>query len=190
MRRIRTFIAIDPGPQVRARLVALQQNLARAAPAVKWVEPENLHLTLHFLGEVVATDLATICAAVARVAAAQPPFPLSVEGTGCFPHARRPRVLWAGISQGVQEVCALHDALEAPLLELGYCRREERAYTPHITLGRVKPEQPVRALAPALARQADWRGGETLVQELLVLGSDRTPQGPIYTILGRGRLQG
>jgi 2'-5' RNA ligase len=119
----------------------------------------------------------------------QPLFSLSIEGTGCFPHARRPRVLWAGISQGVQEVCALHDALEAPLLELGYCRREERAYTPHITLGRVKPEQPVRALAPALARQADWRGGETLVQELLVLGSDRTPQGPIYTILGRGRLK-
>jgi 2'-5' RNA ligase len=188
MPRVRTFIAIDVAKSVRDRLIALQETLARAGTEVKWVEPENLHVTLLFLGEVGMEEVPEVCRVVADGAGRHGAFPMAVESAGCFPNPRRPRVLWAGIGRGTQEVCALHDALEGPLQELGCYRREERAYTPHITLGRVKSDRPTDKLAAALAKQAGWKGGETAVGELLVMGSELTPQGPRYTVLSRAKL--
>lgn len=190
MSRTRTFIAIDLGEGLRARLASLQETLARSAAEVKWVEEENLHVTLLFLGEVDERDLVAVCRAVAAGAATQAPFPLTVEKVSCFGSPRRPRTLWAGVGAGTQEVVALHAALEPPLQELGCYRREERAYTPHITLGRVKSDRPNDALAAALARKADWVGGETVVREVHVMGSELTPQGPVYTVLSRAKLGG
>src|SRR5438093_1607205 len=119
MARLRTFIAVDIGKAIRDRAVALQEALARAGTEVKWVEPENLHVTLLFLGEVDARDVPHVCRRVAEVCAGHPAFDLAVETAGCFPNPRRPRILWVGAGQGTQEVVALHDALELPLLELG-----------------------------------------------------------------------
>jgi 2'-5' RNA ligase len=99
-------------------------------------------------------------------------------------------VLWAGIGEGSQELCALHDALEPPLLDLGCYRREERRYTPHITIGRVKTERPSDTLAAALTRNAGWKAGETLIREIQVMSSELTPEGPIYTVLSRAKLGG
>ncbi len=189
MARIRTFIAIDLGKTIRDRCLALQDTLARGGVELKWVEEENLHLTLLFLGEVEDRTLPALCQAVADCCAEHNPFPLSVESVGCFPNPRRPRVVWVGVGTGAAEVAALHDALEPPLLELGCYRREDRAYTPHITLGRVKGDEPTEALAAALARQAKWRGGETDVREVRVFSSELTPRGPIYTVLSRAKLR-
>src|SRR5205823_14681556 len=99
------------------------------------------------------------CRAVTECCAGIDCFTLTVESVGCFPNPRRPRTVWAGVGAGTQELCALHDALEPPLLALGCYRREERAYTPHITLGRVKSDHPTDKLAVALAKQTGWRGG-------------------------------
>lgn len=189
MARLRTFIAIDLGASLRDRCVSLQETLARTGMEVKWVEPENLHVTLLFLGEVVDRDIPDLCKAVAGTCAEHDAFPLSVEGVGCFPNPRRPRVVWVGIGAGSAELVRLHDALEGPLLDLGCYRREERQYTPHITLGRIKNDRPAEALATALARQAKWRAGSTDVREVLVLSSELTSQGPEYTVLSRARLR-
>jgi 2'-5' RNA ligase len=188
MARVRTFIALDPGKAIRDRIVALQETLARTAAEVKWVEPDNLHVTLLFLGEVDMLDVPPLCQAVADAAQNQPAFAMTVETVGCFPNARRPRILWVGVGEGTQEVVALHDALEPPLLALGCYRREERQYTPHITLGRVKSDRPTDKLTTALSRHADWQGGETTVREVHVMGSELTPQGPVYTVLSRAKL--
>jgi 2'-5' RNA ligase len=188
MARLRTFIAVDLDKASRDRTVALQESLGRASEHVKWVEPENLHVTLLFLGEVEDRDVPAVCAAVAECTARQPPFPMTVERAGCFGNPRRPRTLWVGVGEGTQELVALHDALEPPLLDLGCYRREERQYTPHITLGRVRSERPNDALAQALARQKDWQGGRLLVRELLVLSSELTRDGPVYTVLSRAKL--
>ncbi len=186
--RLRTFIAIDPGKAIRDKLVALQETLARAGTEVKWVEPDNLHVTLLFLGEVNANDVPAVCQVVAESVADQAAFALSIETTGCFPNPRRPRVLWAGVGQGAPEVCAVHDALERPLLDLGCYRREDRKYTPHITLGRVKSDRPTDSLALVLAKHAAWKGGETTVREIHVMSSELTPEGPNYTVLSRAKL--
>jgi 2'-5' RNA ligase len=190
MTRIRTFIAVALDKAVRERTIALQDELAQSGAEVKWVEPENLHVTLLFLGEVADRDLPAVCQVVAECAAGHAPFTLSVETAGCFPNPRRPRVLWAGIGTGTQEMVALHGTLEPSLLELGCYRREERQYTPHITLGRVRSERSSEALAGALARHAGWQAGRMPVREVLVMGSELTPKGPVYTVMGRGKLHG
>jgi 2'-5' RNA ligase len=187
MSRIRTFIAVDLDQAVRHRTVALQEILKKAGTEVKWVEPVNLHVSLLFLGEVEDREVVDVCRSVEEVAREHSSFVMSVETVGCFPHSRRPRVLWVGVGEGKQPLCAIHDALEIPLLDLGY-RREERKYSPHITLGRVKSDRPTEKLASALAQQADWKGGEIQVRELLVMGSKLTPTGPEYTVLSRAKL--
>ncbi len=179
---------MDTGKDIRARLVSLQETLARTEAEVKWVERENLHVTLLFLGEVDERDLPAVCKAVADVAGRTLAFPMSVERASCFGSPRRPRTLWAGVGEGTQALCTLHDALEPPLMELGCYRREDRQYTPHITLGRVRSDRPADKLAAALAKNAGWQGGETLVREVHVMGSELTPQGPVYTVLSRARL--
>jgi 2'-5' RNA ligase len=189
MARLRTFIAVDLGKAIRDRCVELQDTLARAAADVKWVESDNLHVTLLFLGEVVDRDVPALCQAVADCCAERNPFTLSVESVGCFPNPRRPRVVWAGIGTGSAELIALHDALEPPLLDLGCYRREDRQYTPHVTLGRVQGDGNTDVLATALTKQAKWRGGETEVRELRVLSSELRPQGPVYTVLSRAKLR-
>jgi 2'-5' RNA ligase len=189
MARLRTFIAVDLGKSIRDRCVVLQETLARAGSDVKWVEEENLHVTLLFLGEVVDRETPALCRAVADCCAEHDAFALSVETVGCFPNPRRPRVVWAGVGAGSAELIALHDALEPPLLELGCYRREARQYTPHVTLGRVQGDGGTDVLAAALTKQATWRGGETEVREVRVLSSELRPHGPVYTVLSRAKLR-
>ncbi len=188
MSRLRTFIAVAVDRAIRGRLVSLQAALARSAEGVKWVEEENLHVTLLFLGDVDERDVTEVCRTVAKVCAAHEPFLLRVEGVGCFPQAKRPRTIWAGISSGTKELIALHAALEPALSELGCYRHEERQYTPHLTLGRVKHSDNGQALVSALQRHTDWVGGECEVAEILVMSSQLTPRGPIYGVLSTAEL--
>jgi 2'-5' RNA ligase len=188
MARLRTFVAVDLGKAIRDRAVALQETLSRAGTPVKWVEPQNLHVTLLFLGEVEDRAVAEVCRVIGEQSRQHAAFSMKIGQVGCFPHPRRPRVIWVGVGAGSQELVALHDAFEPPLLELGCYRREERKYTPHVTLGRVKSDRPTGGLSEALSRHADWQGGEILVREVLVLSSELTPDGPLYTVLSRARL--
>jgi 2'-5' RNA ligase len=188
MSRTRTFIGIDVGKPIRDRLISLQELLAGAGTEVKWVEPANLHLTLLFLGEVEDREIPSICKLVAESTQAVPAFTMSVEGAGCFPNQRRPRILWVGVKEGADAVTAVHDGVETALTGLGF-RREERRYTPHITLGRVKSDRPTNTLAASLAKQVNWKAGEVLVKELQIMGSELTPKGPVYTVLGRAPFQ-
>jgi 2'-5' RNA ligase len=187
MPRIRTFIAVDVGKENRDRIVSLQESLARSGTEVKWVEPENLHVTLLFLGEVDAREVPRVCQIVQEGVAARPAFSMTVGGVRSFGNPRRPRTVWVGITEGAEQLVAIHDALEPPLEELGY-RREERRFTPHITMGRVRSDRGADALAAALAKRADWAAGDVTVDEILVMGSELTSDGPVYTVLSRAKL--
>jgi 2'-5' RNA ligase len=189
MAHLRVFIAVDPGKAIRSRCVALQETLARSADGVRWEKPENIHITLLFLGETDERAVLPVCRAVTEVCSGRDAFVLGIEGVGCFPGPRRPRTLWAGVGAGTAELIELHDALEPPLLALGTYRREERAYSPHLTIGRVKGDRPADRIAQALARQSAWRGGESTIDEVLVMASDLTPEGPIYSVLSTARLK-
>jgi 2'-5' RNA ligase len=109
--KLRTFIALPLDDALRRRAVALQQDLAEAGGEVKWVEPENLHVTLLFLGEVDALEVVDICRAVRSVAAETDQLVLGAADVGAFPNLRRPRTLWIGVEEGREELVALHDRL-------------------------------------------------------------------------------
>lgn len=188
MSRIRTFLAVEIPDGLRSRLVALQESLAKAGGDVRWAAPATLHVTMLFLGDVEDRELHTVCRAVAAVCAKHRPFPMTVEGVGCFPSPRRPRTIWAGVTEGAEQLRALHDALEVPLVEKGLYRREDRAFTPHLTIGRVRGEQDSDRIAAALAKHATWSGGGCEVGEVLVMASDLKPSGPVYSVMSTAAL--
>jgi 2'-5' RNA ligase len=187
--RLRTFIAIGLDKFTHDRLVGLQQRLSAEGVPAKWVEAENLHITLLFLGEVDAREAPAICQAVERASRSIKPFPMTLAGAGAFPTPRRPRTLIVHVTEGGPELIAVHDALVRPLLELGCYRREERPYRPHLTIGRVKG-QPDEALTVAVKRFEGWQGGQSHVDEVLVMSSELRPQGPEYTVLCRAPFLG
>jgi len=182
---MRTFIAVPLDDAIRSRAVALQGQLAQAGAGVKWVERENLHVTLLFLGEVDAREVLDVCRVVQTAANAISPFEIEVTGVGGFPNLRRPRTLWVGVGTGSAEMVRLHDALEKPLLELGCYRREDRGFTPHVTLGRIKTDDVTDGFRAALTQCAAWQGGRQAVDQVHVLSSELTAEGPNYTVLSR-----
>lgn len=185
---MRLFFAIALDEAVRAATAdvaaALQERLAHAGAgrAVKWVEPENLHVTLRFIGEVDDGRAARLLEAVDAPLEAGT-FGLRVGGAGCFPEHGAPRVLWAGVREGADHARAAFDALDRRLTPLGV-EREPRPYTPHLTLGRVREIDRTggRRLREWLAETpADL--GALHVDGLTLYRSRLSPAGPRYEIL-------
>jgi len=184
MARLRTFLAVPLSEEIRESLVGLQERLASEVDGVNWVEGENLHVTLIFLGDVVAEEIPAVCRSAQAAADEASAFALSVQGLGCFPHARRPRIVWAGIDRGAAVLKDVYERLTRHLGPLGF-RREDRAFTPHITLGRVKGHM---TLTEALQDYAAFESGEMVAEEIHVCSSELTSQGSRYHVLGRARL--
>src|SRR5262249_29245539 len=154
----------------------------------KWVEEENLHVTLLFLGEVDERDLKAVCTVVGGACAALAPFVMSVAGVGCFGNPRRPRTLWAGVPLGHEGLVVLRAGIGARLRERGCCRREERKFTPHVTLGRVRSDAGAGRLSAALEKQQGFAAGEFEVREVAVMSSELRPEGPVYAVMSRAAL--
>jgi 2'-5' RNA ligase len=191
MPRTRTFLAVDVGDAIRKQAVALQKQLTKSAPdGVNWTEPGGMHVTLLFLGEVDDRDVVQVCRAVKDVATREPAFSLAVSGVGAFPNPRRPKVVWGGITDGADALQKLYAALEERMLDLGCYRTEDRAYTPHLTLGRVTDDAAGFALAAELPKLAEWDGGRVAVNEVRVYSSELRRTGPEYTVLARSPLTG
>ncbi len=188
MSRIRTFIAVEIGNDIRKNAVALQQRLGKIDPDVNWVDAAGMHVTLLFLGEVDVREIVDVCRAVKEVASREPVFPLRVAGVGAFPNTRRPKVVWAGITDGADALQRLHEGIAEKLLDLGCYRKEERAFTPHLTLGRIKDGGD--ALMAELPKLMAWNGGLTTIGEVVVFSSELKRDGPEYVRLGGGELRG
>ncbi|MFN0151629.1 MAG: RNA 2',3'-cyclic phosphodiesterase [bacterium] len=142
MDRIRAFVALPLPETARARLAALRHAADPGAP-VRWVAPDAIHLTLKFLGEIEPARVEAVKEALARHVGERGAFDFTLAGVGGFPALARPRVLWAGVSDGAPAVVALAERVEGALEPLGF-PREARRFTPHVTIGRVK-DSPARA---------------------------------------------
>ena len=188
--RLRTFIAVDVAPFTRDRLKGLQSQLAAIGGSVRWVEPGNLHVTLLFIGEVDPRETPKICQAVADAVKSIASFEFNVAGLGAFPTPRRPRILIAKIDQGADGLKQLHEAIEPGIMDLGGYRREERPFTPHVTLGRISRDADADSLAGAIAKFEVWTGGQTRVREVRVMASQLRSEGPEYSVLSRAKLLG
>jgi 2'-5' RNA ligase len=174
---------------VRDTVVGVIDHLRAAAGNVKWVDRQNLHLTLQFLGQVPANQIPDICDALSSVASGCSPFELEIRGLGAFPNARRPRTVWLGVTDGHDALVALQKQLQRALKRLGF-RPEDRPFSPHLTIGRVREGGVAPAsLAQQMSTRADALCGRSHIAEVVLFSSDLTPTGPIYTALGRAPLK-
>ena len=178
---MRTFVALSTPPTggTRRFLEACQAALKHGRPDVKWVAPENFHVTLRFLGDVPEDRLPDVEAAVRGAAAAVEPFGVRLAGWGAFPNANRPQTLWAAVSDGAEPMKALERALTERLEAAGF-PPDRKPFHPHITLGRARSpdggavKDNLRADAPPAGDAAFTARGITLYESRL------TPSGPIY----------
>lgn len=180
---IRSFIALELSDEVRANLMQLLTALRQMPATVKWVEAENLHLTLKFLGEVPEGQIAAITETLSAIAQATPTFAFAVKGVGGFPDLRRPRVLWVGV-EAPKELLTLHRQIEQGMERLGFAP-EGRPYHPHITIGRVKAMQGLAPTLDILKEHADTLFGTVTVRHLTLFRSDLSREGPTYTPLAQ-----
>lgn len=187
METIRTFIAIVLPESVIRQLAQVQRQLERQAPpeSVRWVKPEGIHLTLKFLGDTPVGKLDAIRAALGEVASRALPCTFTIGGLGCFPNARRPRVIWVGIQPMGEELASLQEAVERAMKPLGF-PPEGRDFTPHLTLGRVRDRIPPADLARlgTLVSSTDLGTlGEVQARSFALIQSVLKPSGAEYTPL-------
>ncbi len=138
MEQVRSFIAIELPDELKVWLTQLQAQLKLGKqPSVKWVDPNSIHLTLKFLGNVPVDRIGDITGAMEKAVQGISPFHLEVKDLGVFPNLRRVQVVWVGISGQVERLCQLQQRIESELVPLGFAP-ESRRFTPHLTLARLR----------------------------------------------------
>jgi 2'-5' RNA ligase len=176
---IRAFLAVDLPASLRAVLSRAQESLKKSGADVKWVPVGNIHITLKFFGNITDVQVADISEAVAAVARGQRPFSLMVTDAGAFPSPKSPRVVWLGVGGDLEIMRDFHRRLEAALAALGF-PPEDRPFSPHLTLGRVKSPAGRTALSRSLVNLPPPGAPPFQVQEIILFRSNLTPQGATY----------
>ncbi len=197
MTTIRTFVAIELSDPARTALTELQHHLRAGTPAhnVRWTATENIHLTLHFLGDTDLNKISKIEEILQLTAAAYSPFSLALAGLGCFPNTRRPRIVWVGVTGDTNSLAALHHDLGERLKgKIGF-KPEARPYAPHLTIGRVKkgiPPGHLSQIGENIEREQTGVGPLAALQvaEISLIKSELMSTGPVYTPLLKGFLKG
>lgn len=175
---MRTFIAVELDKPVKESLSRIESELKETGADVKWVSPENIHLTLKFLGEVKEEKIPEIIQALKGIARSVNSFRAEINTIGAFPNAKSPRVIWAGIEQGKENLSQLAGIAEDTLERLGF-PKEERKFSAHITIGRVRSPKNRAALSQTM-QQLKFDALSQAVKSIALLKSTLTPKGPIY----------
>lgn len=181
-RTLRLFVAIELGEPVLQALERVQADLRRhGLQALRWVRPEGVHLTLKFLGETSERRLPAIKDALARAVEGVPPHTLSLDGLGTFGASRSPRVLWVGVAGQLEPLGRLQRQIDAALAAIGFAP-EDRPFSPHLTLARVRPET-ARDLSGPIGRalnEVPAPMAEIPVREVSLMRSTLASGGAVY----------
>lgn len=184
---IRTFVALELDLAARRALGSLQSKLKQelGVNAVRWVAPENIHITLKFLGDIVRTEIPALEQAIAETSVGVSPFELRFSGVGAFPNANRPNVIWVGAQGDLEMAAALAGKIEIACRALGYLR-EEHPFEPHLTLGRIKRDSGAREraeIARMIAAAPTREVGSCTFTSVSVMKSELRPTGSVYSQL-------
>ena len=188
---MRTFIAIELPENIKGALAQLQEKLKAAKADVKWVEPQNIHLTLKFLGEIDEGKLEKIRKILEDISGDNLAFQIRLGAVGAFPKMHFPRVLWVGIDKGDIETRKIAAALEEKTAKIGI-PKEERAFSSHITIGRTKSDLNRQQLVEGLKKmESNWEGKnlEFSVTKITLYKSTLGPGGPVYEALKEATLK-
>jgi 2'-5' RNA ligase len=184
IKSIRSFIAIELSPQIQQHLKETVNGLkTKGANGIRWVDPEKIHLTLKFLGDLSLQSLNELSDTLQKNIPVQS-FSICVQNLGVFPNPRRPRVIWVGIAKS-ESLTRLQSLIENICTQIGIAP-EERDFSPHLTLGRISNPDSISELpklTQALFLTPIGILGSFHPTEFILFRSDLTPQGPIYTKL-------
>jgi len=185
MRTIRSFIAVNIGVSAVRAVADEQARLRRATSArgvqISWVAPQNLHVTLAFLGQVTEPMVAAIEDGIEPIARKLAPFELVAKGLGVFPDAEHPRVVWVGLDDAGGNLAQLHASISEVLGRMGF-DIDDKPFRSHVTLGRVKGGD-AEALAACLAAVGGRVYGAFTVRDIACYRSDLRPTGADYDLL-------
>ncbi|MDD4775543.1 MAG: RNA 2',3'-cyclic phosphodiesterase [Syntrophomonas sp.] len=186
---MRMFVAVAVPDSVKQHARMIRNQLGHSQPDVKWVEYENYHLTVKFLGEVTGSELPALNKQLSLAGESAPPFHLSAGGLGYFPNSRRPRVLWLGIKGELDKAAFLGERVDAYLGELGYEPEKEHRF--HLTLGRIRSEKNLKEMQKSieLLTARDKLVGFKVDQFQLMM-SEIGKSGPRYLEMGSFYLKG
>lgn len=179
--RIRSFIAFDiDDEQVVKCFAEAQQMLARTGADLKLVKPENIHVTMRFLGNITPPMVDSIYEAMQKVFFSS--FEVEIRGLGAFPKMQYARVIWAGIRKGAEQLSNISDQLEPRLRELGF-RPDPKGFSPHLTIARVKSGRNKAGLIRRIKDSVNYEFGIVKAECLRLKRSVLTPKGPFYSTL-------
>lgn len=177
---MRTFIAIDITEEIRARLGELTESLRPTARGLRWVNPAGVHLTLKFIGEISDEKSKSVERALAAVRIGEA-IPIEFRNLGFFPSERHPRVFWVGV-EAPATLAQLAGQIESALEPLGIAP-EQRAFSPHLTLGRFRSEDGLDRLREAIASLKTLEFGRMEAREFYLFESILSPHGARYVKL-------
>ncbi len=178
---IRSFFAFDIEDQTIIRkLSEVQGMLANTGADLKVVMSQNIHLTIRFLGDIQPSMVDAIYEEMKQLSFS--PFRIELEGLGAFPKPNYPRVVWAGIKKGANELKDVFEQLEPRLRGLGF-KPDTKGFSPHLTIARVRTGRNKARLAELILELEDYEFGTIKAECLRLKKSDLTPRGPIYTNL-------
>ncbi|HEC94735.1 MAG TPA: RNA 2',3'-cyclic phosphodiesterase [Thermoplasmatales archaeon] len=179
MNTFRGFIAIDI--KCSSSLLGFINDLKKAPAQLKMVEPENIHLTLKFLGDTKEKIIPDIEEVMKQSTEDIPPFEVNLQGVGVFPNKNYITVIWVGMEKK-QELTFIAEKLDELLQNLGY-KKERRPFSPHVTVARVKRIKEKNTLLSLLEKYRETDFGKLKVDSIKLKKSDLTPKGPIYTTI-------
>jgi len=182
---IRAFIAMNLPESVLQLVQQIQLRLKSMGIRMTWVAPQNVHLTLKFLGDIEPADIEKIAAAISESAVQLSPLLFSARGIGVFPDLRMPRVLWLGLTGDIFRLMAFQKNLEDRLFDIsqGLWKREERHFKAHLTVGRIKARIDPALLIQAIRELEQVQSDAFTVDTFHLMQSRLTPSGSIYTTL-------
>jgi len=178
---IRSFIAFDlESDVVLKRLTEIQSLLVKTGADLKLVEPKNIHVTMRFLGNITPSMIEQIYVEMQKVQFV--PFDIRIQGVGAFPDVRYPRVCWAGITEGADQLRDIFSQLEPKLQGLGFAA-DPKGFSPHLTIARVRSGRNKVELAKFIEENLKFNFGVIRANCLKLKKSDLTPNGPVYSTL-------
>ncbi len=187
---IRTFIAIEIPEEIKEALGRLQQRLRAAEVKVRWVNPQNIHLTTKFLGDVNDSDVPKVCEVVKQAATQTPAFELEVAGLGAFPPKGAPHILWVGLQGGIETLARFVEEVDGALADELGIRPERRKYHPHLTLGRVKSTRNTDRLKALMTECEPVELGTFSAESVTLFMSELTSEGAIHTPMAEMKFEG
>jgi 2'-5' RNA ligase len=176
---LRTFIAIPLSSEIQQFLSQVQDHLKKLDCNIKWVNPENIHLTLKFLGDVKPKKIDAIKQTLEELAKNMRPINIELTQIGAFPNAKNPHVLWIGIKDDEHQIARFASSVEDNFGKIGF-KKEKKPFSPHITLGRIRSPKNIQLLSEAISNYALPVDLKQIAQNITLYKSTLTPAGPIY----------